>query len=1129
MKRVLQKFMVALMALAMITQTLFGGLFGSIMSAQAATPPVLTLTKQVDKVTAAPGDVVTYTLNYANTGSQNATAVSILDMLDPSLLYPASSSPGFYSSPDGPVFDLGTVAKHTSGSVSFTAQIDPNIAAGTNVLNNSAQIWSTEVTTPVVSNTVSTTVNADYTLSLTKTASPDPVAPGGDILYTLTYSNTGNITSPDLYLNDAVPTNTTFVSATDGGTETAGNVSWYVGMLAPGTTLSTTLDVMVDPSVADGTIISNTATLTDNANVNVSSSVDTTVTAAPAPIITLSKTASPDPVTAGNDLTYTIDFANIGTAEATNVVITDPIPTGTTYVDASATNNGIFDGTQITWNVGGLGAGATDSASFSVTTDPGLADGSSISNTVTLTSDQATKTFDTTTSVVAPSTGSPILNLSKDASANPVVAGQNLTYTLSYDNSGDADATNVVISDVIPTGAFYIVGSATNGGTFDGTQVSWDLGTLAPSASGSMTFDVQTDPALNNGDVISNQADITSDQTSSSAFNNVDVIRNAGTAFLTIDKSVDLTDANPGDTLTYTLAYSNTGDIDATGAIINDDLNPNLIYISSDPVATLSGTLASFDLGTVAAGSSGSVTFQAMIDPNLSAGVTSIDNFAVISSNETADLGSNTVTTNIGTPNPNTSSMQIEKTVSSTDATLGDELTYTVSYRNVGDATANGVTITDAIDSNLENVSVNDSGNIDNNVISWNIGDVAANTDWNSVSFTAFVGTNTPDGYGLTNRATLTSDTESMDSNEVSTAISSQQNQDFVLGIDQSASANPVKAGDTLTFYIHYENSGLNTNDNVIVTSQIPDNADLISGSDGYTLDGSTIRWEIGSLDPGQGGDLSFEVNTSTSLNNGDYLLSSALVSSDQTQASSDTSVRVVKPILEISVYPSAASAHAGDDIYYEIKFRNVGDIEATDAKVAVMISGNLVNAVPEDGGVYQGGQIIWNIGSLQPDENWQSVGFSAQLSPLLATGAVVIQNANVSAAETSSDGTPVSTVILAPATNPGTSNPVTTLGTTTGTGSTSSRTATTSASSTTSGTGTTGTESAVATTSPAADTQVTPPVDDSHAGSVLGASANEPSSNDDSGTTGLPFQILSAVILAGATLFLALRFRNTI
>ena len=84
-----------------------------------------------------------------------------------------------------------------------------------------------------------------------------------------------------------------------------------------------------------------------------------------APGLTISKTA-PTTVTSGSNLTYTISYSNTGTANATNVIIRDPLPAGTTFV--SATNGGTLTAGSIVFNIGTVLAGAaTQTVSFTVT------------------------------------------------------------------------------------------------------------------------------------------------------------------------------------------------------------------------------------------------------------------------------------------------------------------------------------------------------------------------------------------------------------------------------------------------------------------------------------------------------------------------------------------------------------------------------------------------------------------------------------------------------------------------------------------------------------------------------------------------------------------------------------------
>jgi uncharacterized repeat protein (TIGR01451 family) len=90
--------------------------------------------------------------------------------------------------------------------------------------------------------------------------------------------------------------------------------------------------------------------------------------------------------------------------------------------------------------------------------------------------------------VSTPITGpAPNLTISKDAPAT-VATGATLTYTISYANTGTVDATSVVISDTVPTGTTFV--SATSGGTEAGGVVTWNIGTVAVGANGSVSFTV---------------------------------------------------------------------------------------------------------------------------------------------------------------------------------------------------------------------------------------------------------------------------------------------------------------------------------------------------------------------------------------------------------------------------------------------------------------------------------------------------------------------------------------------------------------------------------------------------------------------------------------------------------------
>ena len=80
------------------------------------------------------------------------------------------------------------------------------------------------------------------------------------------------------------------------------------------------------------------------------------------------------------------------------------------------------------------------------------------------------------------------LTLTKSASPTTAVSGANVTFTIQYQNTGTGNATSVVITDVVPTGSTSVTGTITGGGTYSGGTITWNLGTIAGGASGSVSF-----------------------------------------------------------------------------------------------------------------------------------------------------------------------------------------------------------------------------------------------------------------------------------------------------------------------------------------------------------------------------------------------------------------------------------------------------------------------------------------------------------------------------------------------------------------------------------------------------------------------------------------------------------------
>ncbi len=144
--------------------------------------------------------------------------------------------------------------------------------------------------------------------------------------YTLTVSNAGPSTAANIVVRDTLPTGTSFVSASFGGTESGGVVTWTaIPTLAVGANAVRTVTVRMD---ATGTLTNKAVVSSSTSDPSLANNIDTAVTTAAASAdLSIQKTATDDgtPVV-GEQITYTLTVSNAGPSAATGIVVTDTLP-----------------------------------------------------------------------------------------------------------------------------------------------------------------------------------------------------------------------------------------------------------------------------------------------------------------------------------------------------------------------------------------------------------------------------------------------------------------------------------------------------------------------------------------------------------------------------------------------------------------------------------------------------------------------------------------------------------------------------------------------------------------------------------------------------------------------------------
>lgn len=192
--------------------------------------------------------------------------------------------------------------------------------------------------------------------------------------------------------------------------------------------------------------------------------------------LTIKKNA-PASVLVNEAFTYTLSVDNALGINLTGVIITDSLPTGVTFLDASDSGE-LLAGNVISWTVPTLANDASVSRTVSVQA-PGTVGTLTNSDYGVWASEWLTRSVGSpvTTTVKLP----PTMSISKTALA-AVYASQPLTYTLTVTNSLEVAATNLVITDSLPLSAAF--SSASDGGVqLPGNVVSWTVASLASGAS----------------------------------------------------------------------------------------------------------------------------------------------------------------------------------------------------------------------------------------------------------------------------------------------------------------------------------------------------------------------------------------------------------------------------------------------------------------------------------------------------------------------------------------------------------------------------------------------------------------------------------------------------------------------
>jgi uncharacterized repeat protein (TIGR01451 family) len=976
------------------------------------------------------GTNATYVVTLTNGGPSDSQGVVVTDTLPAGAIF-VSITPGT-SNPDGFTFSQagGTITETANGAIAaghtdtFTLVVSApsNLANGAG-FSDTASVTSTTTDLSSTNNTSTVTgtiaTSADVAVSAT---GPSSVTAGTNATYTITLSNAGPSDSQGVVLSDLLPAGSNFVSITPGASnpdsftfgQSGGTITETAnGAVAAGHTDSFTVVVSAPSSLASGAAFSDTASASANTADPSAANNSSTVTGSVATSADLAVSATgPSSVTPGTNATYTITLTNGGPSNAQGVVLSDLLPTGSTFVSLTpAAGNpdsfafGQSGGTVNETANAAVTAGNSDTFTLVVFAPLTLTSGANFSDTASVTASTSDPTSANNSATVTGTVGgSPGADLAVTATGpSTVTAGANATYTISLTNAGPASAQSVVLTDVLPAGSALVsvTPAAANPDSFTfgqsgGSVTETANAPVSASNTDSFTVVVSTPSNLTAGAAFNDSASVTSSTADPNTANNSSTV--TGTVATSADLSVVASGPSSvaaGTSATYTITLTNSGPSDAQGVVLSDMLPAGSSLVSVTPGVSnpdafafgqSGGTITETATGAVAAGHTNTFTVMVSTPSSLTNGAAFNDTASVAAgtSDPNSANNSSTVTGSVAT------SADLSVTASGpSSVTAGTNATYTITLSNAGPSDAQGVVLSNTLPTGSILVSVTpSSSNADSFTFGQSGGTVtetasgaiaAGHTD----SFTVVVSapSSLASGVAFNDTASITSSTADPNAANNSSMVSGSVATSADLSVTASGPSS-VTAGTNATYTITLSNAGPSDAQGAVLSDLLPAGATFVSitpGSgnpDAFTFgqSGNTIsETAAGAVAAGHSDSFTLVVSAASSLANGAAFNDTASVSAgtaDPNSANnSTTAAGTVATSADLSVAVAGPSTMSeGASGTYTITVTNAGPSAASAVSLTDTL-GSLLNfqsATTSQGTFSEsGGVVTFSIGTV--------------------------------------------------------------------------------------------------------------------------------------------------------------------
>jgi uncharacterized repeat protein (TIGR01451 family)/gliding motility-associated-like protein len=892
------------------------------------------LTKKVDNTNPYVADNVTFTLTVTNNGPNTATNVVVTDNLPdgftavsvtPSVGNWAAPAWTIGNMPTGQVVTLKMIAKvNASGTYTNVA----TLSSDTNIDDPDNATDEVTVTPVPVAN-----------LLISKVVDNETVSVGSDVTFTITVSNNGPSTAQNVVVTDNLPNGFTLVSATP----SAGSWNfplWTLGDMVNNQVETITIVATVN---ATGSYTNNATASSDTQDLSSGNNSDE-VTVYPNGKANLAIAKVVDNATAnvGENVKFTITVTNNGPSVAQNVVVTDNLPNGYTFISATPS---VGNWNDPLWTIGDMANGEVVTLEIEATVNPS----GNYTNKATVSSDTDDSSNDDNNSeVTVYPNGVANLAITKVVDNSTPVVGSNVKFTITVTNNGPSKAENVVVTDNLPSG-FSLVSSIPSVGSW--TAPLWSVGEMANGE----TVSIEIVAKVNTTGDYTNTASVTSDTQSTTNDDDKEdkvTVDPQGSAYLTLSKTVDNIIPTVGSNVVFTITVTNNGPSKAENVVVTDVLPNGFSFVSANP--SFGTWLApEWAIGQMAAGQVEKLEIVATVNPS-----GTYTNTAKVSSdtdNPNTDKEEDDVTVY---PNGLTN-LAITKTIDNPNALAGDEVVFTLTVTNSGPSNATGVKALDKLPSGYSYVSDNGNGSYNSSTGEWTIGSLNNGASV-SINITAIV-----DAFGdYLNLATVTGDQHDPDGDNDTDGVTLTNLSN--LSISKTVDNSSPNIGETVVFTITVKNNGPSNATGVKVIDNLPSGYTLVSAVPSVGS-WANPEWIVGTLSNGSSASI---LITATVNASGDYT-NVASIGGDQGDTDEDSNTDTVTVVpgatsnLSMAKAVDNAAANVGENVVFTITVKNNGPSHATSVTATDKLPDGFTYISHTGAGTYNPATGEWTIGSL--------------------------------------------------------------------------------------------------------------------------------------------------------------------